>query len=220
MRKSFLDLGEDLTIAIQNLQGSSFAYDNGFIGNSLSIATSIRTMFHQTSASESLIKQVCDLENRNFGMFKMVSSKRLHDPNTKLLLFDGSMCHIHISDQTVRFLPNLYESPLRELTLSEWWNEPVIRDVRNGFDNPIWYSRRDLIVTHANKEGGAHFDPSKSKLNDIGMSKAVGWQYRNALNEISESIPNQKTASIRQIAFEVLRSLYLHYPKFFGERYF
>lgn len=220
MKKSFLHLAQDLTYAIQNLQGSTFAYDRGYSSSSLSIAASIRTLFHQTSRSEALVKQFCDFENKEFYAFKMVSTKRLQSTAAKLILFDGSMCHMQMTIQSAQYLPNLNESPQREVSFREWWDEPVIRDVSNGFDNPIWHTRRDLIITHANKEGGTHFDPSLSELHGLGTNKAVGWQFRNTNNEVLESTPNQKTATIRQIAYEALHSLYHHYQKFFGELYF
>lgn len=216
MKKTFIEIGTDLSHAIENLQGAVYSYDSGFIQSTLSIAASIRSLFHQTNQSECLIKQVCDYENKNMRRLEMISTKRITDPAAKIVLFDGSMCQMRFDFNSLDFLPNLDASPQRHVTFEEWWNENVIRDIRSGYSNPVWFSRQQLILAHANKEGGTHFDPNKSRIHDLGSSAAAGWKYYNSSKgEVNESYANQKSATIRQIAYEVLVSLHNHYSKFF-----
>ena len=220
MKKTVLQLGADLTSAIDNLQGNVNSYDIGFVSVTLSISASIRALFHQTNKSECLVKQICDMQNKKFDRLEMISRKRQYPSEARYVFFDGSMCEMNYDANGLQFIPNYNSAPQRHIPFGEWWDEFVIRDVRNGFENPIWHSRRELILAHANREGGAHYDSSVSKLHDLGSSAASGWAYTDGNNVSKICVRNQKSATIRQIGFEVLESLYLHFPEHFDRLIF
>jgi hypothetical protein len=72
------------------------------------------------------------------------------------------------------------------------------------------FSRRDLVLAVANKDGGAHVDPqlddsyvALSRMNSIGFA----WIGPNG---VSEPLDSPVPASVRQIAYEVAQTLERH----------
>lgn len=217
MQKNLINLTSDLVKAIENLQGIVYAYDQGFAHSSLSISNAIRALIHQTQKSDSLVNQLCVAENREFRLFSMVSTMPIRHHTGGMVLFDQCLFRLAVTTSGARCIPIFGSMGERNIPFEEWWNEAVIRDVSSGYDSSIWYTRKELIITHANKEGGAHFDANKSKLEHLGSPNALGWDMLGA-NEMLHY--DQKNATIRQIGYEVLRSLYNHYPKYFSNIFF
>ena len=90
------------------------------------------------------------------------------------------------------------------LSFDEWWNDEVI------FDSGIsTLTRRDLVLSVANKDGGAHFDHKVSKKYDdfrhsfSGGSSLVGISSGNKRGY--DNIPIYP--AIRQIGYELICSL-------------
>jgi len=119
--------------------------------------TVIRVLFHDTNMSHSLIKQICDMEGKDKSNFEMFSSIKPPEPNTLILLGDGlySMC---FSPKGIECCPVLNASPHIKMDFDIWWNEKVVKNVSNGYENPSWMTRKELILGHVNQEGGAHVD--------------------------------------------------------------
>lgn len=217
MRKSLQDFREDLSRAIENLQAVVSAYDQGFASATISMAVSIRTLFHQTKNSKALLHQVLSLSGEDLATFPMISTKEADVPG-RLLLFGDCIVAMEMNQNGMRFVPLLDSQNSRTIPFSEWWNEKVIRDVRNGYENPVKYSRKDIIITHADQEGGAHFDPVKSNLHDLGSEQAAGWVYYNSDGNVVSEDQNQKAATIRQISYETLRSLHCSFSELYRKQ--
>lgn len=115
----------------------------------------------------------------------------------------------------VRYVPPLNDRPKpmqqRPLPFGTWWSMNIIKDGRGHL-----FSRSKLVLTVANKDGGAHVDPeldedyaALSRLNSLGV---VAVEERNALG-IAIGGPgrpasgNPALAAVRQIAFEVEATL-------------
>jgi hypothetical protein len=84
----------------------------------------------------------------------------------------------------------------------------VIRDeVENTF------SRRDLVLTMANRDGGAHVDPVlTTKYAMLSRQHSLGWRSRIAPDPY-EPISHPERVAVRQVAHEVLKSLDPSYTK-------
>ena len=68
-----------------------------------------------------------------------------------------------------------------------------------------------------------HYKKDK-RITDVSSKEALGWTFfKLAINgertEVDPSI-DQKKATIRQVCYEVLISLYNHFPELFRETYF
>ncbi len=212
MRKTQSALYADLTRSIENLQGIAASYDLGFANTSLSMAVAIRALLHQTNTSSALIKQLCDVDGLDFNSFQMVTTMAEYKPAKGVELFSQCLICMFISTEGCRYMPIFGNLGERKIRIEDWWNEQVLRDVSSGYDSSIWYTRKDLILQHANKEGGAHFDSSNSKISHLGSPAALGWEI---VDDSPENQYNQKNATIRQISYEVLRSLFSHYALLF-----
>ena len=90
---------------------------------------------------------------------------------------------------------------------TKWWGEIVVKDKTGQL-----FSRKDLVLAMANKEGGAHVD---SHLDEayarLARFNAMGWQVNT---EGIRQPPDNSivAASIRQIAHEVLASVEQSFP--------
>jgi hypothetical protein len=81
----------------------------------------------------------------------------------------------------------------------DWWERPILTDRRG-----IPFSRRDLVLAVANKDGGAHIDA------DLG-ERYRGLSRENSLGFVQDDerpIANSVVlASVRQVADELLRTV-------------
>lgn len=85
---------------------------------------------------------------------------------------------------------------------SAWWNAVVFKDKRGNT-----FSRREVVLTLANQDGGAHVDPELDE-DYAGLSKenTLGWNLKAGEQDVpwpSNPVP----ASVRQIAHEILVTL-------------
>lgn len=127
---------------IRFIQRSCHAFDQGAEEEALRIATSLRVIFHDTSTSTSIVshvglksKRICS-SSRGYGNWQDYLS---HQINLN-------------SSQPIRMVPLLGDT-LKELSIENWWSkEPVF--THNGQT----YSRRKIVLSAANKDGGAHVD--------------------------------------------------------------
>lgn len=125
------------------LSRSCAHFDAGHESEALRLATGLRILFHNTRHSRSLLVQL-GLENG-----EMLSSSRGHG-NWK----DYFAERIDInSPQPVSMRPLLGDKFVR-LPVSDWWSSESVF-VHEGDS----YSRRKIILSAANKDGGAHVDP-------------------------------------------------------------
>ena len=127
---------------LQFIKRSCDAYDQGAENEALRIATSLRVIFHNTTQSVSLMAHL-GFENK-----KMLSSSRGHGDWKDYLSHQINLS----SSQPIKLLPIL-DQQFQELSIGDWWkNETVF--VHNGNN----HSRRKIILSAANKDGGAHVD--------------------------------------------------------------
>lgn len=67
-------------------------------------------------------------------------------------------------------------------------------------------SRKDLILTVANKDGGAHVDPIlDEKYADLSRRNSLAWRFSSPRGDVPLEGPEK--AAVRQITHEILKSL-------------
>jgi hypothetical protein len=122
------------------IRRSSEAYDQGAEDEALRIATSLRVIFHQTNLSISLVRHL------GFEGKEMLSSSRGHGDWKDYLSYEINLN----SPVPIRMRPILGDK-FHKLSIEDWWkNETVF------FHNGKNHSRRKIILSAANKDGGAH----------------------------------------------------------------
>ena len=183
---------------------SAISYDNGFEGEGKRLAAAIRILVNDTRSCSALLTQ---LKKMNILFY---DSAHVFDPQNPLT----SSCLIlkRLAKETTTDLRADYVAPLdnlpptgresKKVSFGRWWNRTVVFKDKIG----NLFTRRDLILTVADKEGGAHVDPkldqayaNLTKFNSLGWKVYVGGK--------AEDLDNPVPPSIRQITHEVLKTL-------------
>lgn len=143
-------LAEQLGFLKSSLQG----YKDGNEAEALRIATTIRVLLHETGSSNPLLKQI-DPNYLNLTILdtpEIVPSK----PGGKILFLFGVGVSVSIG-KGPQPVTDLNNPKLQLLPLKQWWNRPVL-----VFSDPngqqVSFSRKNLLLILANKEGGAHVE--------------------------------------------------------------
>jgi hypothetical protein len=107
--------------------------------------------------------------------------------------------------------PSPVAGPPKPRGFGAWWNAVVIID-----QNRAKFTRKDLVLTLSNKEGGAHVDPElDSRFAALIKDHSMGWTFESTDKE--EPIEAIELASVRQIAHEVLLTLDTAFPNLLGK---
>lgn len=193
--RSAEELSELLDEQISFLKASCAAFDSGFEGEVKRLAVSARVIVHDTKNSTSLLT----LTNRK-GIQFFDSADPYDDAN---LVGHSSLVQIQLGATGAKPRPHLDDvlQP-RETNFETWWHGVVLVDAhRNEF------SRRDIVLSLANKDGGAHVDHKIDEAyNNLRKNNAQGWII---VDETGRQAPAQDNvpATMRQIAHELLRTL-------------
>lgn len=204
------DYREHLKEQIYFLQSSAKLYDLGNEIEAKRMAVSLRVLLYDTQDSASLLGQM-----RLKKKMQFVSTAQKYDPTN--LLTQQCLLSMTIGPDGGYYNP-LFENDDRYNLLScrEWGYEIVFCDMHRNL-----YRRKDLIQLLANMDGGAHVDGdipddySALKGNDL-----TGWLCIAADGTQSGMKNDPVYASMRQMTFEVLQSLYRIKEPLFSEKYF
>lgn len=203
------DLNKQLDKQIELLQVLSSVYDKGDQVVAMSMASAIRVVMHDTDKSHSLLAQL-GLEGTPF--FDSCLVKQVPDDyevKKRVATYSGLFGVALAKDKTF-FAPYLDETPggnPQTSSYADYWNRVVIED------NNRTFTRRDIVLLVANKDGGAHVDPYlDAHYVDLVRNNSFG--LKGTFNGIEHEPPEGAvSAAIRQIAHEVIRTLYPDYPR-------
>jgi hypothetical protein len=190
---------EKLNEQMRFIERSCAAFDAGMEDEALRIAVAMRVVFHQSQSGTSLVAHL-GLESS-----KMLSSSRGHGN------FQDYLGHrIDLGSAVpIKMLP-LFGEKFREMPLDDWWSkEPVFVHQNEPF------TRRKIILSAANKDGGAHVDAQLERYYEvlragkyaIGITGALTYHGAPPFKQGITYYPkNAHFALIRQFGHEVLRS--------------
>jgi hypothetical protein len=99
----------------------------------------------------------------------------------------------------------------KKRSFDNWWERLIIyKDNKNNE-----FTRRDLVLAVANKEGGAHVNPKLDQAYaDLSRFNSLGWKLF-VHGEEKDFNNTPVLPSIRQIAHEVLKTLKDEFPDLF-----
>lgn len=193
---------EELKIHLDDHVGflarSSQAFDEGHYGESKRLAVSLRVLFHDTRHSHSLLGQLGRLGHSFITTATPYEAANLssHGGLVMMSTFGGAAEYIAPLDTPIFKDWRPFE---------DWWSEPVFVDKEKRV-----LSRRNLILSVADQDGGAHVDPTLSETYArLSRHNSMGWTQMPG----GAPIPHAEKAAIRQIAHEVLRTLIPTYRK-------
>lgn len=181
-----------------SMRVSADAYDRGFNGEAKRLAVCMRVLFHDTKQSVSLFEQLKIKRKLSF-----VGSPNFNDPSNGISECD--LTAIHLGNPNT-YLPVLSDFPggfgWTYLPFDSWWGEKVIR-----LPNKTTFTRKELILWLANKDGGAHVDPMlEERFQKLQEENSFGWKF--SINGVeTPPVSGVEVACVRQIAHEVFLSI-------------
>lgn len=186
------------------LRASSASFDAGFLGEAKRLATTIRVLVHDTHNSKSLLGQLKFKAEMGY-----LNTTYPFDPRN-LVSYHGLVGFRMQDGKATYWAPLAEGSPRRAnkyVFFSDWWNQVVIVDARKA-----QFTRRDLILALANKEGGAHVDPELDEnYAHLSRNNSVGWMISDGSGE--RPMADIELHSTRQIAYELQLSIQRHLEK-------
>lgn len=192
------DLRRHLSENLGFLAASAAAFDNGFYGEAKRLAVTIRVLLHDTASSKSLLGLLGYKNGMGF-----LNTAPPYDP--KNLVSHHGLVGLRLGNREGRYFAPLGEPtpsrPHRYIFFPDWWNQIVIVDGKKNS-----FTRRDLVLGLANKDGGAHVDPNlDGRYADLTRNNSIGWTISNGLT--SHPLNDVELHSVRQVAFEVAVSI-------------
>jgi len=186
---------------IEYLKRSAELFDNGATNEAVRLAVTLRLLLHDTGSSKSLLGQL-NMKNRDF-----YDSSIPYNPHN--LSSHLGLISVAVGPPGTRYVAMLDDAPgkIREVPFSDWWNNVIFADAYKKI-----LSRKDLILTAVNQDGGAHVD-TKLDGTYAAFTKegALGWR---ADREPGKRMLEQpECMAIRQITHEVLKTLIPGYAK-------
>lgn len=223
-RQTRAEIEQHFNDQIGFLSASARAFDAGATSEATRLAQTLRILFHdgldrETGGitSPSLIRQI--------GWHDLELLDSAGEPHPGNVIASCGFTYTNMGTAETTYHPHLDNYPRpnsippnlwpmmttcngRELMLRGawrpldiWWSMPVIRDMNHKV-----FSRADLVLFRANKDGGAHVDPKISgRYARISRSNSMGLS-RGSDHDVLP-MDNPITPSIRQISFEVAVSL-------------
>lgn len=198
--KSRDELLTELSEQLAALKMSAQSFDAGRLWEAKRIAVSIYIIVHDRGKnSQSLLSQLGVKEG-----IKFLSTGSLVSGN---ILSEQPLIVHRMSLSGSEFLPLCTTgAPMdnRQLAFSRWWEEDILK-----VDDGRTLSRKNLVCSLRDQDGGAHVDPKLTDPAYIAFARENGTgMYFAAGNNPPEPVgPGAHKATVRQIAFELETTL-------------
>ena len=186
------------------LETSAKSFDSGNKSEAKRLAVTLRLLLHDTGKSKSLCTQL-GLKGNSF--LDTSNYEAYSETPWDVLVYTGLIgTDLNPFDKEVQFMPILDHqgnTPPKWRSFDLWWNMIVIKDTLGNT-----FSRRDLVLNMADKDGGAHVDPTITlEYADISRHNSLGVTGKSYSEKRARPIPGAELTAVRQITYEVQKSL-------------
>ncbi len=190
---------EALATQLRYIHRSCQIFDQGHWDEAIRIATQLRIILYQGSGKNKSLLQRLGVQ----GRVKLLSTVHPVSPTT--IMFHGMGTMEFGSDgttQTTNFFPGLDDTSFKaEMRQHDWWEQLV------WVDNDVKLRRKDIILTAAHKDGGAHFDDLTPEYEHLAAPGAAGaWMVEIDGVEHVTPIIGAHYVCLRQMGYEILHS--------------
>lgn len=181
------------------LRLSAAEFDRGSQSEALRMATSIRVLIHDTRNSTSLLAHLGMKDILFYDTATEFNPKNLFPTHEGLTIMKVTMNEtgnqgLHVA--ALHLTPPSRGNKKSKFT--DWWNKLVYID-KSGSR----FTRADIVLSLANKDGGAHVDGEVDKsYYDFSLPNPLGFSTGSNEFENSPLLP-----SVRQITYEILKSI-------------
>ena len=191
------------------LQSSAMLYDLGNEAEAKRMAVTLRVLLYDTQGSKSLLGQMQLKKKMQF-----ISTAQKYDPTN--LFTQQCLLSMTLGQSGIRYNPLFEDGNSHLVSCREWGNEVVFCDTHRKL-----YRRKDLIQLLANMDGGAHVDEElREGYLELKSPDLTGWRVHTTGEQDQGAANDPVYASMRQMAFEVLQSLYRIKKPLFSKDYF
>lgn len=187
------DLSAHLKRQLVFLRNSVAAYDSGCAEEAIRIGVVIRVLCHDTQKSESLLTKM----GRKDTLPLVTTAKTV--PNEFLVNMDfGELMAGMTFGHSLEYDPVPEDAPA--ILCADWWGQPVfIRDKKT-------YTRKDVVLAAANKDGGAHVDNPDAKLQALQEGFWIRTVTHADGTKKTEPLADNHFRMLRRFAEELLSS--------------
>jgi hypothetical protein len=186
------------------LRSSCQSFDAGFPDESIRVAQCIRVLIHDTKNQKSVLAHL-GAKNIVLTSTCLDIASKVGNPaslafGARPLMFNG-MGQLGLSSNGASYFPKLGDGMFRsDLPVEQWWTQTVFI-----LDPDTWVSRKDVVLSAADKDGGAHVDASLTPLYErLIASGDLGY----FADEHGAQIPitGHHYVALRQMGYELLDS--------------
>jgi|SRR5579864_1901323 len=195
-----MDVPAKLKTQLVILENASRDYDAGKQDAVGIMATSLRTLFHSSSASRSLLAQLGKWH------INLLSTCGRNPPQRPFKYWPGLVNWVLQPQEMVNVCEpkrELAKRTSRFVQVAYWWESEAVYQ----FDH-VKVHRRDLVLHAANRDGEAHAEESFPASYQV-LLDGIGWRATVRPENAPEKevvVHNGHRASLRQIVYEVLNS--------------
>ncbi len=192
---SGMNFREHLRRQVGFLERSCASYDASHVDEAIRMAVVLRVLFHDTRDSISLLAHL------NARSITIIDTRMALWPNA--VQYQGMGTHMFHADGAT-LVPHLGNiPPPAAFPVDEWWLQPVV-----VLDGSTRMSRRDIVLTAADKDGGAHVDEKLTpEYERLATDGAFGRYYGTiGGTRFDQPVVDVHLVCIRQMAYEVLHS--------------
>jgi len=194
------ELKRHLLEQLEFLERSADLYDQGHENEAKRMATVLRTLLHDTKNIKSLLG-LLDKKGIQFVDTAM-------DDISNVITTHCALVHQLLLSGKPKYVALLDDIPSKMKDFDSWWAGVIFIDEEG---NKI--SRKDIILTMANQDGGVHVDPGIDKdYSRLSKGQSLGHMYSNNGSNWLH-MHGAELASVRQIAHELLKTLKTGYVK-------
>src|SRR5713101_128556 len=154
-----VDFRAHLKRQLEFLSRSCQSFDAGSHDEAIRIAQCLRVLMHDTARQKSLLTHL-NAKGINLISTCLDIAAKVRDPNSlgfggRPLMFNG-MGRFSAGPAGASYFPKLGDGMFcYEIPVEQWWTQTVFI-----LDPKTWVSRKDVVLSAADKDGGAHVDSS------------------------------------------------------------
>lgn len=202
---STVDFKAALVRQLRFLSKSCHGFDAGFHDEAIRIAQCIRVLMHDTKKQRSVLTHLGAKQRITLTSTCLDIASKVSDPTSLAFgsrpnTFNG-MGRYSFGPEGAQYFPKLGNGMFRDsLPVDKWWKQTVFI-----LDPDTWVCRRDVVLSAADKDGGAHVDatltPEYERLIESGD---LGYFAND--NGVTTPISGHHYVALRQFGYEVLSS--------------